>query len=227
MALHEQIKRLREQAHLSQEELALRCGFPGQSRIANYEAPPQRKSHREPSIADLKALAIGLGVSLLELLEEPLPQSRQEIARVKVAPGIQHTLTESDGVERDVMADRIRQAIAESGKRKYVIAAELGVSQQAVTGWEKRGKVTKANLAGLAKATGKPVGYFYGVEGAGDIEDVALALLAMCDLLREMMPPAAEMLARRIEARAGEPLHHARLASQFASHLCGQLSAGR
>lgn len=120
MALHEQIKRLREQAGMTQEQLALKCGFPGQSRIGNYEAPPERKSHREPSVADLKALARALDTSVVELLEEPMPSSGKEIEQIKVV------LTAILSAIADHGPQLEGKAIAEALSRK---AAETGDSE--------------------------------------------------------------------------------------------------
>lgn len=52
MEFKDNLKALRLAASLSQEQLALQCGFNNQSRISNYEA-----GSREPSMADLVALA--------------------------------------------------------------------------------------------------------------------------------------------------------------------------
>lgn len=58
------LRYLREAAGLTQEQLALACGFSGQSRVANYETRTGKA--REPSIEDLiaisRALAVPVGV---------------------------------------------------------------------------------------------------------------------------------------------------------------------
>lgn len=53
------LKRLRQDAKLSQEKLADICGYSGQSRIGNYES-----GTREPPLAELPVLARALGVSV-------------------------------------------------------------------------------------------------------------------------------------------------------------------
>jgi phage repressor protein C with HTH and peptisase S24 domain len=77
------------------------------------------------------------------------------------------------------LAERIRTAIADSGRTKAEIAGECGVTPQALTGWEKTGKVTKNNLARLAELTGKPLEYFLGQQGA--------SLLSPVDSLRPIV----------------------------------------
>ena len=57
------LKALRQAAKLSQEQLALQCGFGTQSRISNYES-----GAREPDMADLIALARTLRTTTDELL---------------------------------------------------------------------------------------------------------------------------------------------------------------
>lgn len=64
MSFSTRLRYLREAAGLTQEQLALACGFSGQSRVANYETRSGRA--REPSIEDLiaisRALAVPVGV---------------------------------------------------------------------------------------------------------------------------------------------------------------------
>lgn len=62
MSLGERIAHFRQQAGLSQGELAECCGWKSQSRIGNYE-----KDLREPTLADLERLAAVLQVSVAEL----------------------------------------------------------------------------------------------------------------------------------------------------------------
>jgi transcriptional regulator with XRE-family HTH domain len=70
--------RLREAAGLKQEELALRCGWAGQSRVGNYEA-----GSRKPRFDDVPALAAALGVHPGELFEDlPSVQGTSHAARL-------------------------------------------------------------------------------------------------------------------------------------------------
>lgn len=61
---------------------------------------------------------------------------------------------------KETLAERIRAAIADSGRTKAEIAGACGVTPQALTGWEKTGKVTKYNLVLLSRLTGKPIQFF-------------------------------------------------------------------
>jgi len=64
MAIKDNIKKYRKQLGLNQPELALRCGWDSQSRIANYES-----GSRIPKIADLEKIAKALGVNVGDLIE--------------------------------------------------------------------------------------------------------------------------------------------------------------
>jgi len=55
------------------------------------------------------------------------------------------------------LADRIRRAIQASRRPKADIAEKLGVSPQAVTGWEKKGRISKTSLSGLARLLSIPL----------------------------------------------------------------------
>ena len=61
------LRYLREAAGLTQEQLALACGFSGQSRIANYESRTSKA--REPSIEDLIAISRALSVPVGALVD--------------------------------------------------------------------------------------------------------------------------------------------------------------
>ncbi|MEK2607819.1 LexA family transcriptional regulator [Pseudomonas shirazensis] len=62
-SLSQRIKRLRKAAGMSQAQLADACGWKSQSRVGNYEA-----GTREPTLADIAAMAVALGVDHSELL---------------------------------------------------------------------------------------------------------------------------------------------------------------
>ncbi|WP_045769525.1 helix-turn-helix domain-containing protein [Xanthomonas albilineans] len=66
MSFSNTLKRLRLARGLTQEKLALACGWNGQSRIANYESNSPKA--REPKLSELPVIARALGVSLEELL---------------------------------------------------------------------------------------------------------------------------------------------------------------
>lgn len=72
MKFFERLRALRTAAELTQEGLALKCGWNGQSRIANYEADPakSKKTAREPEIDVLPVLARALGVPTGALVDD-------------------------------------------------------------------------------------------------------------------------------------------------------------
>lgn len=63
--------------------------------------------------------------------------------------------------ENELLASKIKQAIASSGMTKKDIAAALGVSKQSITGWEKTGRITKPNLAKFAELLKIDLKWFY------------------------------------------------------------------
>lgn len=69
MAFSDNLKRLRVSSGMTQEQLALACGWSGQSRIANYES--SSASAREPKVSEVPVIAKALGVSISELFGEP------------------------------------------------------------------------------------------------------------------------------------------------------------
>lgn len=87
MAFSDNLKRLRIAARLTQEELALACGWSGQSRIANYES--SSVSGREPKVSEVPLIARALGVPVAELFGEA-PSASQSVGldAVKLAESI-------------------------------------------------------------------------------------------------------------------------------------------
>jgi transcriptional regulator with XRE-family HTH domain len=65
MAFKDNLRRLRLAAGLTQEQLALACGWSGQSRVANYES-----GAREPEFDELGKLGAALSVDWAELLSD-------------------------------------------------------------------------------------------------------------------------------------------------------------
>jgi len=62
------------------------------------------------------------------------------------------------------LAHRICQAIEESKLTAAQIAAECGVTPQAVNGWKRTGRIGKGHLPKLAEMTGKSLEWFLGSE---------------------------------------------------------------
>jgi phage repressor protein C with HTH and peptisase S24 domain len=63
-------------------------------------------------------------------------------------------------LENDEMAAAIRVAVEGSGRTQKEIADAFGVTEQAVSGWLRTGKVDKRKLPRLALLTGKPLSHF-------------------------------------------------------------------
>lgn len=61
---------------------------------------------------------------------------------------------------RMALAARIREVIADMPQTKAEISEALGVTPQAITGWETTGRIGKKSLAGLAALSGKAITYF-------------------------------------------------------------------
>jgi transcriptional regulator with XRE-family HTH domain len=57
-------------------------------------------------------------------------------------------------LEMQMIAERLKEAISKSGIKKTDIATACGVSDQAVTGWLKTGRVHKKHVPKLAALTG-------------------------------------------------------------------------
>ena len=75
MAFSDNLRAARIRAGLTQEALALACGWSGQSRIANYESSAD--SAREPKVSEVPRLARALGVSIASLFGEAAASQSQ------------------------------------------------------------------------------------------------------------------------------------------------------
>lgn len=71
--------------------------------------------------------------------------------------------------ENKELALRVKEAIEALPFTKAVLAEKLDVTPQAITGWEKTGRIAKKKLAGLAALTGSSINYF--LTGTIDRED--------------------------------------------------------
>ncbi|HGM6769878.1 TPA: S24 family peptidase [Stenotrophomonas maltophilia] len=71
-------------------------------------------------------------------------------------------------LDNTAMAAAIRSAIEESPLTQKGVADAFGVTEQAVSGWLRTGKVDKRKLPKLAQLTGKPLSHF----GMGEAVDV-------------------------------------------------------
>lgn len=95
-SLGQRIQRLRKVAGMSQAQLAEACGWKSQSRVGNYEA-----GSREPSLADIAAMAKAIGVDESEIL----------LTGTSYAPPAMATAISSGS------ADLVREMLAQAGKR--------------------------------------------------------------------------------------------------------------
>jgi transcriptional regulator with XRE-family HTH domain len=72
MGFKENLRRLREQAGLTQTEMAKKAGVPFRS-YQNWEL-----GSREPRVQALSALAAALGVSMDKLIDHPIAQAPKQ-----------------------------------------------------------------------------------------------------------------------------------------------------
>src|SRR5690606_36683040 len=118
-------------------------------------------------------------------------------------PSIKDMLDADPPTKREgdpVMADRLRWVISKMSMTKAEIAETLGVSQQAITGWEKTGRISKRNLVGLAELSGHPLQYLMHGTGPDSLG------LNFSDFLphRPEKPPVGGQ-AKRDDSRVREP----------------------
>ena len=79
------------------------------------------------------------------------------------------------------LANKISSAIERSGKKKKDIATELGYSAQAVTGWEKTGRIQLSTLRDLGLLLGENL---LGVNGL--IDDLDPAIKQVIKIMQEI-----------------------------------------
>lgn len=80
MNFAQNLKRLRVDAGLTQEQLAHACGYSGQSRIGNYES-----GSREPELQEIPIIAKALGVEIAELWGRPASSTPSHSLGIDVA----------------------------------------------------------------------------------------------------------------------------------------------
>lgn len=121
MDFADNLKRYRKARGLTQEALALACGWSGQSRIANYEA-----RGRTPTLDDVEAIAHALGVTRPELLGDSLDRP-PEIDWLDVS-GYGQQVGLSDGEEAQEYAETHKLKFrADSLARKRLQTQNLAV----------------------------------------------------------------------------------------------------
>lgn len=72
-------------------------------------------------------------------------------------------------LDNDTMRAAIKSAIEKSGHTHAYIANAVGVTEQAITGWLKTGRIDKRRLPKLAQVTGTPLATF--LPGSGPSDD--------------------------------------------------------
>lgn len=111
MSFPENLRRIRKERRLTQEQLALACDW-GQSRIANYES--RGRSAREPSLNDIEMLARALRVTKAELIGDTPPgyalKDVQAISKPVKLDAYEVQAIDGDGdldIEADVLIDEV------------------------------------------------------------------------------------------------------------------------
>lgn len=98
-SLGKRIKHYRKAAGLTQGQLAKACGWGSQSRVGNYELDT-----REPSFADLKAIADAVGVDITALLKQSSPQPNDDATAARTSPR-DYPVINADEVEQFVVRE--------------------------------------------------------------------------------------------------------------------------
>ena len=130
-SIGKRIKRLRKIAQMSQAQLAEACGWKSQSRIGNYEA-----DSREPSFADIEAMATALGIDksqlLLDLREAPLEPGTGRSGTAARAASEPDNGSSSADLVRQMLAQHGRGLSAEARRRIVAAAAEPDAGTETV-----------------------------------------------------------------------------------------------
>ncbi len=98
---------------MTQEQLALACGWSGQSRIANYES--SAASAREPKLSEVPLIASALSVSVADLFGEsstPSQETRPDFAKLSAAVKVLRNYLELMGNPVSMIEDQLLLEIA-------------------------------------------------------------------------------------------------------------------
>lgn len=169
------LRRLRIAAHMSQEQLAHACGFPGQSRIGNYENPGKNAHARSPKVEELPVIAKALGVTVGELFGEPPTESQvmglsvSKLAETAKAMRLHYermhqvfTLESERDAERFLQAYMIRERLPDDPSSADLI--EFGVALEQIA--PSRGGIEDGRKEGLP-TTGGSSGHVAGGRSRG------------------------------------------------------------
>ncbi|BAP44425.1 XRE family transcriptional regulator [Pseudomonas sp. 21LCFQ02] len=170
------IKRLRTAAKMSQAQLAQACGWKSQSRVGNYEA-----DSREPSFADIEAIATALQIDKSQLL----------LDMRALQPG--GGLTNLPAPAKTSAADLVTQMLVRHGKnldeqaRKKIADAVRDTADEVSAG-----NVIQADFSGLKATPDEIVIRQYDIRGSmghgqipPDYKEVIRNLIISEDVLRE------------------------------------------
>ena len=143
MAFSDNLKRLRLARGMTQEQLALACGWSGQSRIANYES--SAASAREPKVSDVPLIASALGVAVAELFgESPVTSQFQRLDFARMVKPIEM-------VEDPVLLEIAYEVVQEFGGEA---PADNVLDLTKVLADRMRGGNVERSIRGTGKAVG-------------------------------------------------------------------------
>jgi transcriptional regulator with XRE-family HTH domain len=183
----QRIKKYRIQAGLSQAALAKACGWKSQSRVGNYEV-----DSREPTFADLDAIAKAVGVTTGDLLGAKITGTSWAIplilggtgAAIVGAAAVGHRVKESGGVD---------EIIARVAEEATILAKFSGLRGK----WEKlppdQKQEVALHLAGPSPDAAKLVELFIAISEAA--------------LVRAIGPEEIDALTTLIRNRRNEKVH--------------------
>lgn len=120
MAFSDNLKRIRIERGLTQEQLALACGWSGQSRIANYES--SAANSREPKVSEVPTIAAALRVSVAELFGETPAKSqvpRPDFVKLSAAITILRNYLELMGKPLSMIEDPVMLEIADAVVQEF------------------------------------------------------------------------------------------------------------
>lgn len=174
------IKRLRTAAKMSQAQLADACGWKSQSRVGNYEA-----DSREPSFADIEAIAKALRIDKSELL--------LDLRGATVIDAGHDAINPTPNAPKASSADLVAQMLARHGKNlpseaRQKIADAVRDTAEEVS----LGNVIQADFSGLKARPEEIIIRQYDVRASmghgqvpGDYNEVIRNLIIREDVLRE------------------------------------------
>lgn len=103
------------------------------------------------------------------------------------------------------MAQAVRSAIADAGLTLRQVGEHFDITEQAVSGWMRTGKLDKRKIPALAKLTGKPMSHF-GFEANGSLtQGAADTATQIVNLLSSIPPGVRPVAGKLLESLASTP----------------------